>query len=294
MLESLAREQTLEKQIAQRTAELQARTADLQNFHAAMNASADAIYLVDRASMRFFDVNDAACRMQSRTREELCAMGPDEVLSLPRVELERTYDSIIAGGAGTEPVEMLRERKDGSQVWVELRRRAQRSDNKWMIVTTVRDITTHKQTEQAWRESTQQLRLFADNVPAMTSAFDNNLRLVFVNRRYVEFFGHGKTDLVGLHLREVVGERAYAEIEGYFVQTLQGARRHLRKVAQVCQRQAPAPGDQAAATYRRPGQSAWLFCRDHRHHRAQADRRTHPTCGAPRQPHRVAEPPAVQ
>jgi PAS domain S-box-containing protein len=117
-----------------------------------MDASADAIYLVDRASMRFVDVNEAACRMQGVTHEELLALGPDGVLSIPREALERAYDSIIAGGPGAEPIEMLRRRKDGTQVWVELRRRAQRSGESWMIVTAVRDITERKRAEETLRQ----------------------------------------------------------------------------------------------------------------------------------------------
>ena len=82
-------------------------------------------------------------------------------------------------------------------------------------------LAERKQSEQALRENVQQLRLFTDNVPVMTAAFDKDLHLVFVNKRYVEFFGHGKTDLLGQHLREVVGQRTFSEIEGYFVQVLQ-------------------------------------------------------------------------
>ena len=48
----------------------------------AMDAIVDAIYLVDRSSMTFIHVNDAACRMQNRTREELLALGPAGVLSI--------------------------------------------------------------------------------------------------------------------------------------------------------------------------------------------------------------------
>ena len=181
------------------------REEDLRRFRAAMDASADAIYLVDRASMRFVDVNEAACRMQSRTHEELLALGPDGVLSIARVELERIYDSIIAGGPGGEPVEMLRRRQDGRQVWVELRRHAQRSGDGWMIVTTVRDITARKRAEQALRQSAEELRLFADNVPAMAVSFDENLRCVFANKRYADFFGFAAADIVGKHPREIVG-----------------------------------------------------------------------------------------
>jgi len=222
LVESRAHERGLEALVEQRTAELRARAADLQNFRVAMDASADAIYLVDRASMRFVDVNEAACRMQSRTHEELLALGPDGVLSMPREELERIYDSIIAGGPGGEPLEMLRQRKDGTQAWVELRRRARRSGENWMIVTTVRDVTQRKQAEQSLRDSAEKLRIFTDNVPVMTSSFDTNLRLLFVNKRYAKFFGFGSANLVGKHLREVVGEETYSEIEGHFAHALQG------------------------------------------------------------------------
>jgi PAS domain S-box-containing protein len=131
---------------------------DLRRLRAAMDAIADAIYLVDRTSMSLIYVNDAACRMQSRAREELLALGPDGVLSMPREVLERTYDSIIAGGRGAEPVEMQRQRKDGSQVWVELVSRAQRSSEGWMIITVVRDITERKRADEALHESESSLR----------------------------------------------------------------------------------------------------------------------------------------
>jgi len=119
----------------------------LRRFSAAMDATADAIYLVDRTSMRFIHVNAAACRMQSHTREELLALGPDRVLSVSRAELERTYDALIASGVDAEPVDLLRARKDGSQVWVEMRRHAQRMGDRWTIITLVRDVTERKLAE---------------------------------------------------------------------------------------------------------------------------------------------------
>ena len=90
------------------------------------------------------------------------------------------------------------------------------------FVTIYLDITQRKRAEDALRESAREMRLFADNVPDMTASFDNNLRLLFVNKRYVEFFGKGNDNLLGKHLREVVGEHAFGEIEGYFQQALQG------------------------------------------------------------------------
>jgi len=84
------------------------------------------------------------------------------------------------------------------------------------------DITARKRSEQALRDSAQKLRLFADNVPAMTSSWDENLRCRFANKVFAEFFGLAVEDSIGKHAREVLGEEVYREIESHFVQVLQG------------------------------------------------------------------------
>ena len=121
---------------------------NMRRFRLAMDATSDAIYLIDAATMAFVDLNDAACRMQGRTREEIMALEPAVVLSIPREELRRIYDATIAAGAATEPVELLRPRADGAQAWVELRRRALRSGDGWTIVTVVRDVTERKKLQE--------------------------------------------------------------------------------------------------------------------------------------------------
>jgi diguanylate cyclase (GGDEF)-like protein/PAS domain S-box-containing protein len=118
-----------------------------RRFGKAMDAIVDAIYVVDRSSMRFVHVNDAACRMQNRTREQLLALDPGVILGISPAELERIYDALIAGGADAKPLEMLRRRADGSSMWVEVRRQAQFSEDGWTIITMVRDVTERKAAE---------------------------------------------------------------------------------------------------------------------------------------------------
>ncbi len=84
------------------------------------------------------------------------------------------------------------------------------------------DITARKRSEQALRDSAEKLRLFADNVPAMTVSWDENLRCRFANKVFTEFFGLAVENIIGKHVREVLGEEVYREIEGHFVQVLQG------------------------------------------------------------------------
>ena len=121
---------------------------ELRRFSLAMDATADAIYLIDRASMRFVHVNEAACRMQDKTRAELLALSPAQVLeTTPQEELERIYDTLIASGVDAKPVEVLRRRRDGSRMWLELRRHALRSGERWTIVNLARDVTERKEAE---------------------------------------------------------------------------------------------------------------------------------------------------
>jgi diguanylate cyclase (GGDEF)-like protein/PAS domain S-box-containing protein len=202
---------------------------ELQRFRDAMDISGDAIYLVDRATMRFVDVNQTACKRMGYSREELLGMGPQDLLKDSRENIERLYDEVIAAGAAGMTAQSTAHTRDGRESTTELHRRALRMDGGWIIVSIARDITQRKHTEQAlleserrYRESTEELRLFADNVPAMTVSWDTSLRCRFVNRRYAEFFGFTVEKILGRHLREIVGEEVYEEIEPHFALALQG------------------------------------------------------------------------
>jgi diguanylate cyclase (GGDEF)-like protein len=55
------------------------RTAELQRFRSAMDATADAIFLIDTATLALVDVNDGACRMLGYARPQLLALEPERI-----------------------------------------------------------------------------------------------------------------------------------------------------------------------------------------------------------------------
>src|SRR5580658_2385338 len=70
-----AQDRWRESEAAKRRADAEA----LLRFAAAMDASSDSIYLVDRPSMCFIYANETACRSQLQTRAGLLALSPAQV-----------------------------------------------------------------------------------------------------------------------------------------------------------------------------------------------------------------------
>jgi PAS domain S-box-containing protein len=56
------------------------------------------------------------------------------------------------------------------------------------------------------------LAFVADRVPVFIAQLDAQERYVFVNRPYAGYYGRRPEDITGRHLREVLGELAYAEL----------------------------------------------------------------------------------
>src|SRR6185295_10121685 len=111
--------------------------------------SGDGIVLVDRASMRYIDVNQTLCDMVGQEREELLGMTPMDLFGVERAVLERDYDALIAdNNSSANLVEGNYRHKDGSFIPVETRRRALHTGDGWLIVGTVRDITARKHVEE--------------------------------------------------------------------------------------------------------------------------------------------------
>jgi diguanylate cyclase (GGDEF)-like protein/PAS domain S-box-containing protein len=125
-----------------------ARTADLQRFRTAMDATADGIMLVSRSTMRFVEVNATSCRMLGYSRAEMFEIGPEQLGAATRRQLEEVFDTIIGGQASSKLSEAELRCKDGSVVQVEVHRQALACGADWIIVAVVRDITERKLAQQ--------------------------------------------------------------------------------------------------------------------------------------------------
>lgn len=113
----------------------------LRRFRAAVDMSGDMIYLVDRLSMKFVDINETVCRRTGLSREELLQRGPDlEVLQESREELEARYDRLILDGTTSRRASASVDAQ-GNVRDLETYSRATCIDGRWIIIGVMRDVT---------------------------------------------------------------------------------------------------------------------------------------------------------
>jgi PAS domain S-box-containing protein len=153
--------QALQKLVTQRHRD----QTSLQRFSDALEDSSDSIYLIDRVSMRFIDVNQTACERSGYSREELLEMGPHDIKpSFNRQMLEHEFDKIAATQNRFGIIYTIHKCKNNEIYPVEVRLRASEAEARAIIVAIARDMTLHHQNEKALRQSEEQFRQISQNL----------------------------------------------------------------------------------------------------------------------------------
>jgi PAS domain S-box-containing protein len=86
------------------------------------------------------------------------------------------------------------------------------------------DITEHKRTEQALRESERNIRVYTDNVPVLIAYLDQNLVYRFVNKAYERSVGLDRDAICGRRIDDVLGRERFLEREPHIEGALAGIR----------------------------------------------------------------------
>ncbi len=86
------------------------------------------------------------------------------------------------------------------------------------------EISDRQQAEEALRQSEEQLRLITDALPVFISYIDAQQCYRFNNQAYEDWFGRTRTEIYGLHIRELWGETVYQRIQRYIEVALSGER----------------------------------------------------------------------
>jgi len=175
----------------------------------------DAYYLSDLKG-NFIDGNKAAEKLTGYMKDELIGKSFLKLKLLPRNEALKAAKLLAmnALGKSTGPDELVLNRKDGTQVPVEIRTHPIKIKDKALVLGIARDISIRKKDEQAILESHQKFEgLFRHN-PEAAVYLDVNFKIVDVNPCFCQLFGYSAKEVEGRNINEVVvpeGMREEAE-----------------------------------------------------------------------------------
>jgi PAS domain S-box-containing protein len=88
----------------------------------------------------------------------------------------------------------------------------------------ITDLTEPKRHAREIAEAQQQLQFVADHAPVLIAQCDEQGHYKFVNQPYAHFWGRQRADIIGRHVREVLGEEAYALTSSQMETALKGRR----------------------------------------------------------------------
>jgi PAS domain S-box-containing protein len=145
---------------------------------------------------KFIDVNEVACTMVQYSREEMLNHTPlDFVSGFHNRPLDEILRELMTTGHSIFETEY--KRKDGSIVPVEINAHLVTLQEKQMVISVVRDITTRKQIEEALKTSEGKYRQLVEHANEAIVVAQNGM-LQLINPRMVELTGYTKQDLLSL------------------------------------------------------------------------------------------------
>jgi diguanylate cyclase (GGDEF)-like protein/PAS domain S-box-containing protein len=94
-------------------------------------------------------------------------------------------------------------------------------------------LAARERLQSQLQEREAQLRGVADNMPALVAQIDASQRYVFANAHLGQVFGIDPASMIGRTMREVRGEKVYADIQPYVERVLNGETLSFQNMAEV-------------------------------------------------------------
>ncbi len=147
----------------------------------------------------------------------LDAFGP-----LAGTQLAPALAAALAGAAQT--VQCSHAGADGSERWlqVELARRLDDAGRVHACDLLAMDITATKLALRGAERGERRLRIIMDQIPVTVSYIDAEFRYRYINRAQEQWLGKSESEVAGRLVKDVAGEKVWADVEPHLREALQG------------------------------------------------------------------------
>ncbi|MFC2078987.1 PAS domain S-box protein [Candidatus Bipolaricaulota bacterium] len=182
----------------------------------------DAYYLCDYKGC-FIDGNEAAEEITGFSREELIGKSFLKLKLLSAKDIARAAAQLArsALGKATGPDEFALNRKDGSQVPVEIRTHPVKIQGQSLLLGIARDITQRKTAEDALREGEEAVQAIVETSRDWIWSLDREGRHTYSNPAVERILGYKPADLIGRSSLELMHPEDKDDVEAWLPQWIQ-------------------------------------------------------------------------
>jgi PAS domain S-box-containing protein len=165
----------------------------------------DGYYLCDLKG-NFVEGNKTAEEITGYTKGELIGKSFLKLNLLPRSQIPKAAKLLALNviGKPTGPDELILNRKDGTQITVEIRTFPTDIRGQKLVLSIARDITERKKTEKLAIESQQRFAALFEGNPEATVYTDPKFHIVEINPRFTSLFKYQPGEVKGKHLDDAV------------------------------------------------------------------------------------------
>ncbi len=188
-------------------------------YRAIVDQAGDGIELVDVETLRFVEVNDAACRMLGYSREEMLGLSLLDIQADLDEAALRTHVARVQA-AGSACFDNRHCRKDGDILDVQVNVRIIRLHGRDYCVAVWRDVGAEKAGRLALANEAEWRRALIENSHDGIAIFDQDHRIIEVNRRFAEMMGYAPEEMPGLYSWNVDADMTEADICAGFADIL--------------------------------------------------------------------------
>ncbi|MCK5050986.1 MAG: PAS domain S-box protein, partial [Candidatus Cloacimonetes bacterium] len=176
-----------------------------ERLHILFESAPDAYYLSDLKGT-FIDGNKAAEDLMGYKKEELIGKSFLQLKLLSPRALPKASKLLLKNiqGKGTGPDEFILNRKDGSQVSVEIRTYPVKIKEKTVVLGIAHDITERKKAEEMLRDNEQRMSLHFNQIPLGVIEWDLNFKVKRWNPAAEKIFGYSKKEAAGKQAKFIV------------------------------------------------------------------------------------------
>ncbi|MFO1424082.1 MAG: PAS domain S-box protein [Candidatus Competibacteraceae bacterium] len=188
-------------------------------YRAIVDQAGDSIELVDIETLRFVEVNGAACRTLGYSREEMLGLSlPDIQADLDEAALRAHIGQLRAMGGVR--FDNRHRRKDGRILEVQVNVRIVRLRGRDYCLAVWHDVGIEKAARMALANEAEWRRALIENSGDGIAIYDTDHRIIEINPRHAEMLGYDPEDMIGLHSWNVDADMTEADIRAAFADPL--------------------------------------------------------------------------